>query len=173
MHLFRGKRVNNHMHLLFLAWLIRRHNLLGLMHLRLLLPVGDRCHLCGCHLLATLWWLRANPWVQMGALVDSVKMHHVFRLVSHVIYRYFTMFFHCYILLCPCFRYLLIMEHMRARNGEEKCKNIALWCMAFAIAVWRPPWHQNTSASLLKLMAWASAMSLIATVICLQKQNTW
>lgn len=96
---------------------------------------------------------------------DSVKMHHVFRLVSHVIYHYFTMFCHCYVLFCPCFRYLLIMEHMRVRSKKEsemvkkKCKNVAFWCMAFAMVLWRPPWHQDTSAPSLKLMV---------TVICLQ-----
>jgi hypothetical protein len=49
---------------------------------------------------------------------DSVKMHHVFRLVSHVLYCYFTMFCHCYVLFCMCFGYLLIMEHMHARSGK-------------------------------------------------------
>lgn len=53
-----------------------------------------------------------------NVVIDSAKMHHVFRLISHIIYRYFTMFCHCYVLFCQCFRYLLITEHMRVRRKK-------------------------------------------------------
>lgn len=41
-------------------------------------------------------------------------------------------------------------KRKREGNGEEKCKNAAFCCMVFAMAVWHPPWHQDTSTPLFK-----------------------
>lgn len=122
--------------------------------------------------LVILWscFQKESDWIDL--LCDSMKMNHVFRLISHAIYYYFTIFCRRYVLFCLCFRYLLITEHMRvqSRKGSEMVKKNAkmqhFGCMGFAMALWHPPWHQDTSALHLKLMA--TAMNLMATSICLQ-----